>query len=157
MLLRVLIVVAARAAALNNGLARTPPMGWMTWERFRCEIDCDADPDNCISEQLIKSHADILAAPEWRSLGYQYINIDDCWANWNRTGGKLIANTSRFPSGMKSLGDYVHGKGLKLGTYNDMGTRTCGKYPGECKDELCTLPGYMTTDADTYAGWGIDS
>ena len=62
MLLRVLIVVAARAAALDNGLARTPPMGWMTWERFRCEIDCDADPDNCISEQLIKSHADILAA-----------------------------------------------------------------------------------------------
>ena len=100
MLRRVLIVVAARAAALNNGLARTPPMGWMTWERFRCEIDCDADPDNCISEQLIKSHADILAAPEWRSLGYQYINIDDCWANWNRTGGKLVANTSRFPSGV---------------------------------------------------------
>ena len=90
-------------------------MGWMTWERFRCEIDCDADPDNCISEQLIKSHADILAAPEWRSLGYQYINIDDCWANWNRTGGKLVANTSRFPSGMKSLGDYVHGKGLNWG------------------------------------------
>ena len=157
MLGRLLLVVAARAAALDNGLARTPPMGWMTWERFRCEIDCDADPDNCISEQLIKSHADILAAPEWRSLGYQYINIDDCWANWNRTGGKLVANTSRFPSGMKSLGNYVHGKGLKIGTYNDMGTLTCGKYPGECKDELCTLPGYMTTDADTYAGWGIDS
>ena len=93
MLLRVLIVVAARAAALDNGLARTPPMGWMTWERFRCEIDCDADPDNCISEQLIKSHADILAAPEWRSLGYQYINIDDCWA----IGTARAASSSRTP------------------------------------------------------------
>jgi len=38
-----------------------------------------------------------------------------------------------------------------------MGTGTCGKYPGECKDEVCTLPGYMTVDAATYAGWGIDS
>lgn len=34
--------------ALENGLARTPPMGWMTWQRFRCNIDCENDPDNCI-------------------------------------------------------------------------------------------------------------
>ena len=47
--------------------------------------------------------------------------------------------------------------GLKLGTYNDMGTLTCGKYPGECIDEVCTLPGHMSADAETYAGWGIDS
>jgi hypothetical protein len=33
---------------------------------------------------------------------------------------------------MKALADYVHGKGLSLGTYNDMGTGTCGKYPGAC-------------------------
>lgn len=26
--------------ALNNGLARTPPMGWLSWERFKCQIDC---------------------------------------------------------------------------------------------------------------------
>ena len=33
---------------LDNGLARTPPMGWMTWERFRCNTDCKEDPENCI-------------------------------------------------------------------------------------------------------------
>lgn len=50
---------------LNNGLARTPPMGWMTWERFRCTANkgsankgsiqgpsCLEDPTNCISEQV---------------------------------------------------------------------------------------------------------
>ena len=50
---------AAPSAALDNGLARTPPMGWMTWERFRCEIDCDADPDNCIqraADQIARRH-----------------------------------------------------------------------------------------------------
>jgi len=46
---------------------------------------------------------------------------------------------------------------LKLGIYNDMGTKTCGGYPGECRDENCTLPGYMAIDAETYASWGIDS
>lgn len=34
--------------ALDNGLALTPPMGWLTWERFRCNTDCTNDPENCI-------------------------------------------------------------------------------------------------------------
>lgn len=34
--------------SLENGLARTPPMGWLAWERFRCNTDCKNDPDNCI-------------------------------------------------------------------------------------------------------------
>ena len=34
--------------ALDNGLALTPPMGWLSWERYRCNIDCVNDPDNCI-------------------------------------------------------------------------------------------------------------
>ena len=183
---RVLLLLSLPAIifALDNGLARLPPMGWMTWERFRCTAgesgtgpSCVSDPDNCISDKLVRQHADILGLQEWRSLGYQYVNIgsfwltyvlpsrtdcffsaDDCWSNWNRTAdGKLAPNSTRFPNGMKALADYVHGKGLKLGTYNDMGTGTCGKYPGECKDELCTLPGFMTVDAQTYASWGIDS
>ena len=38
-------------SALDNGLSRTPPMGWMTWERFRCNTDCKDDPENCIRYQ----------------------------------------------------------------------------------------------------------
>lgn len=46
-------VVAAAAAmaavlALDNGLARTPPMGWLHWERFLCATDCVADPRSCV-------------------------------------------------------------------------------------------------------------
>ena len=187
--------LATAAGALDNGLARTPPMGWMTWcepktqrpvsrsllavcqhrpgprpqrnlklgarrcvyyflaefcrERFRCTTDapgqgnpsCAEDPTNCISETLVKQHVDILALPEWRAAGYNYVDIDDCWEDWERTSdGKLAPNNTRFPSGMKALGEYVHAKGLQLGTYNDIGTKTCGGYPGECKDENCTLP-----------------
>ena len=28
----------------RNSLARTPPMGWMSWEIFRCEDDCETNP-----------------------------------------------------------------------------------------------------------------
>lgn len=33
---------------LDNGLALTPPMGWMSWQRYRCNIDCATYPDECI-------------------------------------------------------------------------------------------------------------
>lgn len=39
--------------ALNNGLALTPPMGWMSWQRFRCIIDCDLYPDECIRYRVV--------------------------------------------------------------------------------------------------------
>lgn len=55
--------------ALDNGLMRTPPMGWLAWERFRCDIDCQNDPKNCISEVLFRDMADRLAEDGWRELG----------------------------------------------------------------------------------------
>ena len=44
-----------RTHCLDNGLALTPPMGWTNWERFRCNIDCKADPDDCI--KLVYFHS----------------------------------------------------------------------------------------------------
>ena len=58
-----MLALLVNSLALDNGLARTPPMGWMTWERFRCTTDCQQDAENCISEKLIRQHADILAQP----------------------------------------------------------------------------------------------
>ena len=137
--------------SLDNGLALTPPMGWLSWERYRCDIDCANDPDSCISESLYMAMADHLAADGFLSVGYEYVNIDDCWAEKLRDfdSGQMVPDRKRFPSGMRALADYVHGKGLKLGIYGDWGTYTCGGYPG-------TL-GYATIDAQTFANWTIDS
>lgn len=44
----ILFFILSFSNSLENGLARTPPMGWMTWERFRCNVDCDNFPENCI-------------------------------------------------------------------------------------------------------------
>lgn len=54
----------------------------------------------------------------------------------------------RFPSGIKSLADYVHSKGLKLGIYSSAGFKTCQGYPASL--------GLEEIDAATYAEWGVD-
>lgn len=134
---------------LDNGLALTPPMGWLSWERYRCNTDCQADPDNCISEKLYMTMADLLVSGGYKDAGYKYVNIDDCWMEKERdANGFLVADRQRFPHGIKWLADYVHSKGLKLGIYEDFGTFTCGGYPGS--------KFYLEQDAETFASWGID-
>ncbi|KAK7475299.1 hypothetical protein BaRGS_00033446 [Batillaria attramentaria] len=152
---RILQFVAAwlmiqRCHALDNGLARTPPMGWLSWERFRCHTDCKNRPSECISEKLYMDMADRLVADGYRDAGYTYVNVDDCWSSLERdSNGRLQADPDRFPSGIKFLADYMHKRGLKLGIYGDMGTKTCGGYPGS--------KFYMQADAELFAEWGIDS
>lgn len=112
--------------SLDNGVARTPPMGWLSWERFTCNIDCVNYPHNCINEQLYKDMADRMVEDGFKDVGYQYINIDDCWSEMERDSqNKLVADKKRFPSGIKALADYMHSKGLKLGIYGDVGYKTC--------------------------------
>lgn len=65
------------------------------------------------------------------ALGYNYMNLDDCWLEEARNAdGKQVPDDVRFPSGMKALGDYIHGKGLKFGIYSSAGTMTCEGRPG---------------------------
>ncbi|XP_061169448.1 alpha-galactosidase A-like [Saccostrea echinata] len=144
-----LVLLNTRISALDNGLALTPPMGWLTWERFRCNTDCERDPENCISERLIKEMADIMVSDGYKDVGYEYVIIDDCWlASERDQDGRLVPDPKRFPSGIKKLAEYVHKKGLKFGIYEDFGKKTCGGFPGS---EF-----YMETDAKTFADWGVD-
>uniref|UniRef100_A0A0B7BIS4 Alpha-galactosidase n=1 Tax=Arion vulgaris TaxID=1028688 RepID=A0A0B7BIS4_9EUPU len=136
--------------ALDNGIALTPPMGWLSWERFRCNVDCENDPDNCISERLYMKMADLLVSEGYRDAGYIYVNIDDCWpAKTRDSDGRLVADPDRFPSGIKALAKYIHSKGLKLGIYEDFGSKTCAGYPGS--------EYFMESDAKTFAEWEVDS
>uniref|UniRef100_A0A1I8B4V6 Alpha-galactosidase n=1 Tax=Meloidogyne hapla TaxID=6305 RepID=A0A1I8B4V6_MELHA len=135
--------------ALENGLARTPPMGWMSWTVFYCEIDCFKYPTGCINEQLYKDMADKLVEGGYKDAGYVSVHVDDCWEARERdSNGKLVANQTRFPSGIKSLADYMHVRGLKFAIYSDIGVKTCGAYPG-------TLD-HIEIDAQTFAEWGSD-
>jgi alpha-galactosidase len=128
----------AAQSAPGRSLAQTPPMGWNSWNKFACNV----------SEQLIRETADAMVSSGMQAAGYQYINIDDCWQVRRDAQGTIVADAARFPSGIKALAEYVHGKGLKLGVYTDAGTLTCEKRPGSLGHEL--------QDAKTYAAWGVD-
>jgi alpha-galactosidase len=121
-----------------EGLAKTPQLGWNSWNKFGCDV----------SEKLIRETVDAMVSSGMQVAGYQYINIDDCWHGERDARGFIQPNKEHFPSGMKALADYVHSKGLKLGLYSDAGWKTCGGKPGS--------RGYEFQDALTYAEWGID-
>ncbi|KAJ6732074.1 ALPHA-GALACTOSIDASE-LIKE PROTEIN [Salix purpurea] len=113
---------------------------WNSWNHFHCDIE----------EKLIRETADAMVSSGLAALGYEHVNLDDCWAELNRDSeGNLVPKTSTFPSGIKALADYIHGKGLKLGIYSDAGSQTCSR----------TMPGSLgheEHDARTFASWGVD-
>jgi len=121
-----------------NGLALTPPMGWNTWNKYGCDID----------EATIRRQADAMVSSGMKAAGYSYVVIDDCWQGERDAMGNIGADSARFPSGIKSLADYVHGRGLKFGIYSDAGDKTCQKRPGS--------RGHEFQDAIQYAAWGVD-
>jgi alpha-galactosidase len=121
-----------------NGLAQTPPMGWNSWNKFACNVN----------EKVVRDTADAMVASGMRDAGYQYVVIDDCWAASRDTNGFIVPDAQRFPSGIRSLADYVHSRGLKLGIYSDAGRLTCGGRPGS--------QGHEYQDALAYARWGVD-
>jgi alpha-N-acetylgalactosaminidase len=106
----------AAATLCGSATAAKPMRGWMTWERYTCETDCVNFPDTCISERLIRTIADAMQAEGLVGAGYDYIQIDDCWAAAERdAAGAIVPDPIRFPSGMKALANYVAAKGMKLG------------------------------------------
>ena len=103
-------------------LAKTPPMGWNSWNTF----------GNNISEDMIKETADAMVEHGMLAAGYRYLVIDDCWSLRERDkNGMLVADPEKFPHGMKAVADYVHAKGLKFGMYS-----CCG---GKIYDEKSAL------------------
>ncbi|WP_281283999.1 glycoside hydrolase family 27 protein [Nonomuraea deserti] len=121
-------------------------MGWNTWNTFGCDIN----------ETLIKQTADALVSSGMRDLGYQYVVVDDCWFDPDRDpAGNLQANPSRFPGGMKALGDYLHARGLKFGLYQAPLDRTCAQYFGAYPGATGSL-GHEVQDARQFAAWGVD-
>lgn len=120
----------------DNGLARTPPMGWNSWNHFATKVD----------DTVIRGAADALVSSGMKDAGYIYVNIDDSWEG-GRDGDGNITTNKKFPD-MKALADYVHSKGLKIGIYSSPGPKTCGGWEGSF--------GHEEQDAKMYANWGID-
>jgi hypothetical protein len=128
------------AAALDNGLARTPLLGWSSWNYFMDDIN----------ETLVLDIADGLVASGLRDAGYTYLNLDAGAWSVNRTArGELQPNPLKFPGGLQPLAAKLHSMRLKLGLYINLGTEaaSCGRTGSF---------GHYRQDAKTLAEIGAD-
>jgi len=133
---------------VGPNLALTPPMGWNHWYTHYHRV----------TDALVRQAADAMIASGMADVGYQYVNIDDCWMNApehadpKRVGplrskdGNILSN-AYFPD-MKALVAYIHSKGLKAGLYTSPGPLTCGGFAGSWEHEK--------QDACLFAAWGFD-
>src|SRR5262249_45633845 len=58
----------------DNGLARTPPMGWNSWNKFAGRVD----------DAAVRGMADAMASNGMKEAGYVYVNVDDTWEGQSR-------------------------------------------------------------------------
>jgi alpha-galactosidase len=127
---------------VGDTLALTPPMGWNSWYIHY----------NRVTEEHMRSAADVMIAAGMADYGYQYVNIDDCWMKKKgdepyRDGQGAVLPNSKFPD-IKGMVDYIHSKGLKAGLYTSPGPWTCAGYVGSYEHEQA--------DARKFAEWGFD-
>lgn len=137
---------ASPAVAADGSPAVRPPLGWNSWNTFGCDI----------TEAKIRSAADAMVSSGMKAAGYEYVVVDDCWQATTRdSAGNLRSDPSRFPSGMKALGDYIHDRGLRFGIYQAPREKTCAQYFNSIGGATGAL-GHEQQDATTFASWGVD-
>jgi len=111
--------VLQNASAEDNGLERTPVLGWSSWSFLRKHP----------TAAQIKAQALALHNSGLQEIGYQYVNLDDFWYQCPGPQGpnvdpygRWMTDSSRFPAqgdtdGIKVVADYIHSLGMKFGTY----------------------------------------
>ena len=62
----------------SNGLAKTPPMGWNSWNKFRSKVD----------DKAVREIADAMVSNGMKDAGYIYVNIDDTWEGERDAAGQ---------------------------------------------------------------------
>ena len=131
-------LLSTPAAAVNNGLARTPQMGWNNWNSLGCDV----------SESLLLDTSKTLLDTGLKDVGYQYVVLDDCWQDGRGADGYIRADLKKFPSGMKGVADKLHQMGFLYGMYSSAGEMTCARYEGSLDHEV--------EDATSFASWDVD-
>ena len=140
------ILLAVAVMSADNGLARTPPMGWSSWNAFGRRF----------TEDVFYNTTDAMVANGMRDAGYEYLNVDGGWWNGSDTGtitrngsGYATYNRMKYPHGITKVIDYIHSKGMKYGHYTDAGIAACNH-------DAPMSEYYEPQDVDLFISWGID-
>jgi hypothetical protein len=134
------LVLGGAVLALDNGAARTPSMGWNSWNTFKGKVSAD----------IMRQTADLFVSLGLRDAGYVFVNTDDEWLDKDRTSEGRLSPKSSFggEAGIRNLSSYIHSKGMKFGIYLAAATTTCAGGAGGLYHEA--------NDAQTFAEWQVD-
>ena len=126
----------------------TPQMGWNDWYTFYSRV----------TGKDVRSAADAMISSGMADFGYQYVDIDDCWARKPGSDDPELKGPARDAEGnilpnarfadMPGLVSYIHSLGLKAGIYTSPGPLTCARFEGSYQHE--------NADARQFAQWGFD-
>jgi alpha-galactosidase len=145
---------------VGDKIALTPPMGWNSWNCWAANV----------SDKNVRSSAKAMIDSGLVNHGWTYINIDDTWQGKRFGPLKALQPNEKFPD-MKSLCDYVHSLGLKIGVYSTPWITSYAGYPGGSSDnedgswerlgnyesnKRLGKYAFDTNDTMQYGQWGID-
>ena len=135
-----LLWCAAHCAwAIDDGLARTPPMGLNSWTSV----------GSGVSAAFLQAMGDFFVSSGLREAGFEYICSDDGWSNGTRSaGGELQPDSKKFPAGLLGVANYLHSIQLKFGIYSAASSVVCSGRPGSLYNEF--------VDAATFAAAHVD-
>jgi alpha-galactosidase len=138
--LALLTAVSAAARPLTD-LAKTPPMGWNSWNWHGKQA---------INEKVVEETIDAMVATGLRDAGYVYVVVDGGWRDTKLgPNGELLAHPVKFPGGMKRLAEYAHARGMKFGVHTSPGTQDCG-------GDWIGAYGHEDVQLKQFVDWGLD-
>eukprot|EP01043_Picozoa_sp_COSAG02_P033968 COSAG02_NODE_2349_length_9084_cov_12.922315_2_plen_164_part_00 len=138
-----LFALAGTVEARKGEKGKVPILGWNTW----CTQD-SCGVDWCTSKEVLDV-ATTIKTSGLQAIGYDHINLDDCWGERDPKTKQIIGDPARFPEGMKAFIAKLHAMGFKFGLYTDIG-------PEGCHHPFTGSYGYYAQDAATFKEWEVD-
>lgn len=169
LLLLLLAIIARRphpAAANDNGLALTPPLGWRSWNLYHRNVNQPLMERIMRGVATDRSRSDHAGTPtSLLDLGYADVGLDDFWQacdspdaadgmHYHREDGSPIVNANLFPD-LGGMVELAHSLNLTAGWYgnNCICADVC-RNPDECDKQIeADVRAIVNFDFD---GWKLD-
>ena len=148
-LLGVAVLMLSASTVVDGAPLNTPPLGLNTWYSFGMAASFEHT-----TERNVLATAQFMLDSGLTAAGYNYLVVDDGWSAGSRThNGELMANATKFPSGMLHVATQVRARGLRLGLYTTPGEYSCS---GESGGGERASKGHEAQDVAMWVGlWGV--
>ena len=152
-----LALAVAPLLANDNGLAKSPPRGWRSWNLYGTNFN--QSMIESIMDGMVRKHRKVNGIPmSLCDLGYCDVGIDDGWQACGQYGpgrflkyhnedGSPVVDTRKFPD-LKAMTDHAHKLELTAGWYGN----NC-----ICPEQATHAKQFYDGDVKALRAYGFDS